>query len=197
MTFGIAALALARFYGGTQVGWKLKSNPGLDTPSKAWLHLGRYSREVFATQIARQFVHEFTHCGSNMQLWEFARVRWIAPWLFDVNEVGLRFFSAVLDYLWRIEEQLGFDPTILELGGQWCIEVMSNNQKERLVMDNVMKRAPRIVMRMNPRCCLLQSKAFDDAFEHTWKRCTQVLALEEEVIQMYQRTANTQKAHLF
>jgi hypothetical protein len=35
---------------------ELKSNPSADTASKAWLDLGRYAREVLATQDTRRFV---------------------------------------------------------------------------------------------------------------------------------------------
>ncbi|KAL5371907.1 hypothetical protein DPSP01_013910 [Paraphaeosphaeria sporulosa] len=50
---------------------ELKSNPLEDRASKAWLDLGRYTREVFATQPTRRFVLGFTLCGPRIRLWEF------------------------------------------------------------------------------------------------------------------------------
>jgi len=126
---------------------ELKSNPGLDTPSKAWLALGRYVREVLAAQDTRRFVLGFTLCGSILRLWEFDRVGGIASAPFDINKDGVRFVSAVLGYLWMNEEQLGFDPTILTSDGKRYIEITRNDQTERLVLDGLIKRAPCVVGR--------------------------------------------------
>jgi hypothetical protein len=40
------------------------------------------------------------------------------------------------------EEQLGFDPTILMSEGKRYVEIMRNGEKERLIIDELMKRAP-------------------------------------------------------
>ncbi|KAL8650153.1 MAG: hypothetical protein Q9210_003989 [Variospora velana] len=121
---------------------ELKSNPSHDTPSKAWLDLGRYAREVLAAQDTRRFVVGFTLCASVMRLWEFDRVGGTASSSFDINRDGLRFVLSVLGYLWMNEEQLGFDPTFLESDGMRYIEILRNDQQERLVIDQLMKRAP-------------------------------------------------------
>jgi hypothetical protein len=47
---------------------ELKSNPSADTASKAWLDLGRYAREVLATQDTRRFALGFTLYGSHENL---------------------------------------------------------------------------------------------------------------------------------
>jgi hypothetical protein len=126
---------------------ELKSNPSLDTVSKTWLDLGRYVREIFTTQDNRRFVLGFTLCGSIMRLWEFDRVGAIASPPFDVNKDGLQFVSVMLGYLWMDEGQLGFDPSIKELDGQKYIEITRDGQKERLILDNLMRRAPSVVGR--------------------------------------------------
>jgi hypothetical protein len=92
---------------------ELKSNPSLDTASKAWLDLGRYIREVLAAQDTRRFCLGFTICGSVMRLWEFDRVGGIASPPFDINKDGQQFVSVMLGFLWMNQEQLGFDPTIV------------------------------------------------------------------------------------
>jgi hypothetical protein len=94
---------------------ELKSNPSLDTASKAWLDLGRYIREVLAAQDTRRFCLGFTICGSVMRLWEFDRVGGIASPPFDINKDGQQFVSVMLGFLWMNQEQLGFDPTIVHL----------------------------------------------------------------------------------
>ena len=47
---------------------ELKSNLSADTASKAWLDLGRYAREVLATQETRRFVLGFTLCRPLMRI---------------------------------------------------------------------------------------------------------------------------------
>ncbi|KFY03126.1 hypothetical protein V490_00273 [Pseudogymnoascus sp. VKM F-3557] len=120
---------------------ELKSKPGSDTLSKTWRDLARYAREVFFAQDTRRFVLGFTLCGSVMRLWEFDRLGGIASSPFDINQDGLQFVSVVLGYLWMNKTQLGFDPTILEADGERYIEIMRHGRKERLVIDETMKRA--------------------------------------------------------
>ncbi|KAK3168273.1 hypothetical protein OEA41_004719 [Lepraria neglecta] len=121
---------------------ELKSNPDNDIPSKAWFDLGRYAREVLTAQDTRHFVQGFTLCGSTMRLWQYDRIGAIASLPFDINKDGLQFVSAVLGYLSMNKEQLGFDPTILQSGGKQYIEIVRNDRRECLIIDELMKRAP-------------------------------------------------------
>ncbi|KAJ5047771.1 hypothetical protein PSV09DRAFT_2394266 [Bipolaris maydis] len=89
---------------------------------------------------ARRFVLGFTLCGPFMRLWDFDRLGGIASEQFDINEDGLQFLSAVFGFLWMNEAQLGFDPTIITIGDQRYIEIERENGKERLVIDEVIKR---------------------------------------------------------
>jgi hypothetical protein len=50
--------------------------------------------------------------------------------------------STVVGFLWMNQEELGFDPTIITADGRRYIEVEWNSQRERLIIDEVMKRAP-------------------------------------------------------
>ncbi|KAK3902003.1 hypothetical protein C8A05DRAFT_34323, partial [Staphylotrichum tortipilum] len=120
---------------------ELKSNSSADIPSKAWLDLGRYAREVLAAQDTRRFVLGFTLCGSFMRIWAFDRLGRIASEQFDINKDGLQFVSTILGFLWMSEEELGFDPTIMTAKGQRFIEIERDGTTERLVLDGVMKRA--------------------------------------------------------
>jgi len=121
---------------------ELKSNPSADIASKAWLDLGTYAREVLAAQDTRRFVLGFTLCGSLMRLWLFDRLGGIGSTRFDINEHGLQFVSVILGFLWMDEAQLGFDPTIFSTGAIRYIEIERNGQKERLIIDQLIKRAP-------------------------------------------------------
>lgn len=121
---------------------ELKSNPCADKASEAWLDLGRYAREVLAAQDTRRFVLGFTICGSLMRVWEFDRLGGIASDQFDINEDGLRFISTILGFLWMSEEELGFDPTIMTANNQRFIEIERDGSIERIIIDEVMKRAP-------------------------------------------------------
>ncbi|KAI0838489.1 hypothetical protein F5Y06DRAFT_268211 [Hypoxylon sp. FL0890] len=125
---------------------ELKSNQNTDA-SKTWLDIGRYAREVLATQDTRRFVIAFTLCGPLMRIWEFDRLGGIASDQFDINQDGLRFVSTILGFLWMNEEQLGFDPTIITSGGIRYVEIERNGQHERFIFDGVMRRAPCIAGR--------------------------------------------------
>ena len=120
---------------------ELKSNPSADIRSESWLDIGRYAREVLAAQDTRRFVLGFTICGSLMRVWMFDRLGGVASEQFDVNDDGLRLVSTILGFLWISEEDLGFDPTIMTAGDQRFIEIERNGSTERLIIDEVMRRA--------------------------------------------------------
>ena len=124
------------------VAGELKGNPEADRHSKTWLDLGRYIREVLTAQDTRRFALGFTLCGSVMRLWEFDRLGGISSSPFDIHKEGLQFVSVALGYLWMSEEQLGFDPTIFEFKGKRYIDIIRNGQQERLVLRELIKRAP-------------------------------------------------------
>ncbi|KAF1996945.1 serine/threonine-protein kinase Sgk2 [Amniculicola lignicola CBS 123094] len=118
---------------------ELKSNAREDNHSSTWLDLVRYAREIFSAQDTRRFVHGFTICGSMMRLWEFDRLGAIGSTAFDINKDGEMFVSAILGYLWMSEEELGFDPTIMENNGRYT-DIQRNGQTERLYLGELMKR---------------------------------------------------------
>ncbi|TWU73732.1 hypothetical protein ED733_000593 [Metarhizium rileyi] len=128
---------------------ELRSNPKADIASVAWIDLARYAREVLAAQDTRRFVLGFTLCGSYMRVWEFDRLGGVASEQFDINkdEGGLQFVAIILGFLRMNEETLGFDPTIITTSGQKYIEIERNGQTERLIIDEVIKRAPCIAGR--------------------------------------------------
>ncbi|KAK2471116.1 hypothetical protein H9L39_17347 [Fusarium oxysporum f. sp. albedinis] len=126
---------------------ELKSNPSADKASMAWLDLGRYAREVLVAQNTRRFVLGFTICGSLMRVWAFDRLGGIASEQFDINKDGRQFVSTILGFLWMNEEQLGFDPTTMTANGERFIEVNRNGSTERIIIDEMLQRAPCIAGR--------------------------------------------------
>ncbi|KAE8371981.1 hypothetical protein BDV26DRAFT_286337 [Aspergillus bertholletiae] len=127
---------------------ELKSNPKDNMASNTWRDLGRYAREVFRPQSPRRFSLGFTLCGSITRLWEFDRLGAIASLPFDINRDALRFISVMLGFFTMNNSQIGYDPTFLtSLDGKYFIEVIRNGQTERLVVDEIMKRAPCIAGR--------------------------------------------------
>ncbi|KAL1616633.1 hypothetical protein SLS56_011336 [Neofusicoccum ribis] len=93
---------------------ELKSNPQKDSHNDTWLDISRYVREVFASQDTRQFVLGFALCGSIMRLWEIDRLGGVGSTSFNINTDGSKFVSMMLGFLWMNEEELGFDPIIIE-----------------------------------------------------------------------------------
>jgi hypothetical protein len=131
------------------VAGELKSNPKADKASIAWIDLATYAREVLAAKDTRRFVLGFTLCGSLMRVWEFDRLGGIASEQFDINknDGGLQFVTTILGFLWMNEDGLGFDPTIITSDGERYIEIERDGQTQRLIIDEVMKRAPCIAGR--------------------------------------------------
>ncbi|KAH6883929.1 serine/threonine-protein kinase Sgk2 [Thelonectria olida] len=131
------------------VAGELKSNPKADKASIAWIDLATYAREVLAAKDTRRFVLGFTLCGSLMRVWEFDRLGGIASEQFDINKKdgGLQFVTTILGFLWMNEDGLGFDPTIITSDGERYIEIERDGQTQRIIIDEVMKRAPCIAGR--------------------------------------------------
>ncbi|KAJ5111761.1 kinase [Penicillium alfredii] len=103
---------------------ELKSNPKADKASIAWIDL-------------------------KMRVWEFDRLGGTASEQFDINKKdgGLQFVTTILGFLWMNEDGHGFDPTIITSGAERYIEIERDGQTERLIIDEVMKRAPCVASR--------------------------------------------------
>ncbi|KAL9124715.1 MAG: hypothetical protein Q9217_005981 [Psora testacea] len=81
------------------------------------LQLGRYMRDVFATQPTRRFVHGFTLLGSTMELWVFDRSGPYSSGLFDIHKEPEQFIRAIAGYAMMSDEELGLD-TFVERDGE-------------------------------------------------------------------------------
>ncbi|KAL8906150.1 MAG: hypothetical protein Q9207_002183 [Kuettlingeria erythrocarpa] len=118
---------------------ELKSNPIEDGHETTWLDLARYAREVFRAQ-DRRFVLGFTLCGSRMRLWHFDRSGSSGSSSFDINQDGLKFVRVMLGYYLMNDKQLGLDPTIQHSDGQRYVEITRDDQIERLVLTEEIRK---------------------------------------------------------
>ncbi|KMP10207.1 hypothetical protein CIRG_09888 [Coccidioides immitis RMSCC 2394] len=55
----------------------------------------------------------------------------------NINKDGLQFVTVILGFLFMDQPELGFDPTIVMLDSQHCIEIKRDGKKECLVLDKV------------------------------------------------------------
>ncbi|KAI9758368.1 MAG: hypothetical protein M1835_000602 [Candelina submexicana] len=125
---------------------ELKSNPIEDGQEPAWLDLATYAREVFRTQ-ERRFVLGFTLCGSTMRLWQFDRSGSSGSSSFDINRAGLKFVYVMLGFYLMNDEQLGLDPMIQQSDGKRNVEITRNDQVERFILTEEIKKQAVIVGR--------------------------------------------------
>lgn len=73
------------------------------------LQISRYVRDVFSCQPTRRYVHAFTICGSEMEVWIFDRSGPYSPDLFDIHDEPERFIQVVTGYTMMNDEELGLD----------------------------------------------------------------------------------------
>lgn len=67
-----------------------------------------------------------------MRLWEFDRLEVVGSTTpFDINKDARMLVSVVLGYLWMSEEDLGFDPTVVEDGRANAKRFQRRSRKER------------------------------------------------------------------
>ncbi|OAT11031.1 hypothetical protein BDBG_06786 [Blastomyces gilchristii SLH14081] len=96
---------------------------------------------------ARLDLARFTLCGPLLCVWEFDCCGGIGSAETDINQDGLQFITVILGFLFMNRRQLGFDPTVVTVDGQRCIEIERDGKKEHLVIDGVILRAHCVVGR--------------------------------------------------
>ncbi|KAI9613537.1 hypothetical protein H4Q26_010144 [Puccinia striiformis f. sp. tritici PST-130] len=122
---------------------KHKSNP-----SRAAIALSKHVWGVFSKQPTRSFVLGLTLCGTSIQLWQFDRSGDIGSELIDVkaNKENLnKLFILILSLLTCSEQDLGFDPTFIDLDWQACvrnleskkIQIITKHGTQELVIDRL------------------------------------------------------------
>ncbi|KAF2459673.1 hypothetical protein BDY21DRAFT_338901 [Lineolata rhizophorae] len=73
------------------------------------LQIGRYVRDIFSCQPTRRYVHAFTICGREMEVWVFDRSGCYGPGAFDIHKEPERFIQVIAGYTMMNEEELGLD----------------------------------------------------------------------------------------
>ena len=118
---------------------ELKSNFVQDEQAPEWLNLATYARKILRSQ-DRRFVLEFTLCEFIMRLWHFDRSSNSESSSFDINEDGFRFIHVMLDYFLMNDKQLGLDPTIQHSDGKRYMKITRNDEIERLILTQLIKK---------------------------------------------------------
>ena len=73
------------------------------------LQIGWYIHEVFTSQPTRWFVHAFSLCGREMELWVFDCSSSYSSDLFDIYEQPEQFVQVIAGYIIISDEELGLD----------------------------------------------------------------------------------------
>ena len=113
--------------------------PGKDGWERTWLDIAKYARAILSYQDSRRFVLGITLCGSTMRLWEFDRLGATTSKAFDIHENGLHFVKILLSFLWMTDEQLGFDPDLMEVDSQRFVKVNKDGKEERLIITEKLR----------------------------------------------------------
>ncbi|KAI1987116.1 hypothetical protein LOZ53_004446 [Ophidiomyces ophidiicola] len=88
------------------------------------LQMERYVRDVFGAQPTRPFVHSFTLCGTEMEMWVTDRSGPYSSGSFDIRNESERFFRAIIGYTLMSDEELGLDTfTMLNDDGTRTVNV--------------------------------------------------------------------------
>lgn len=82
---------------------------GKDGVKKTLVQVARYVRDIFAYQPTRRFVHAFTICGREMEVWVFDRSGCYSPGPFDIHQEPERFVRVIAGYTMMDEDELGLD----------------------------------------------------------------------------------------
>ena len=73
------------------------------------LQISQYVRDVFSCQPTRQYVHAFTICGREMEVWVFNRSGPYSSGPFDIHDEPERFIQVITRYSMMNKEELGLD----------------------------------------------------------------------------------------
>ncbi|PHH74487.1 hypothetical protein CDD82_4907 [Ophiocordyceps australis] len=76
------------------------------------LQMGRYVRDVFSHQPTRRYVHAFSICGREMEVWVFDRSGCYSPGAFNIDEEPRRFIQVIAGYTMMSDEEMGLDTFI-------------------------------------------------------------------------------------
>lgn len=112
------------------------------------LQLTRYVRGVFADQPTRRFVHAFSLCASNMELWVFDRSGLYSSGLFNIHDEPDKFARALVGYATMSDDAMGLDTFIQrEKGYRYATLEDANGNETRVRLEELLVRQSAIVCR--------------------------------------------------
>lgn len=129
------------------------------------LQMERYVRDVFAAQPTRPFVHSFTLCGTEMEMWVTDRSGPYSSGSFDIRNEPERFFRAIIGYTLMSDEELGLDTfTMLHDDGTRTVYVgdIDTSGKKLLRLES-MPISIQLAVVCRGTCCYLTKD--DGAFK--------------------------------
>ncbi|KJZ68222.1 hypothetical protein HIM_12387 [Hirsutella minnesotensis 3608] len=137
------------------------------------LQIGRYVRDVFSCQPTRRYVHAFTICGREMEVWVFDRSGCYSPGTFNIHENPERFVQVIAGYTMMSDEELGLD-TFTEQddhGPSIHIEQDEASGKKRLRLESQAFTLQRAIVCRGTSCYLtkpLESEDWSYVAKFSW-----------------------------
>ncbi|KJZ70353.1 hypothetical protein HIM_10244 [Hirsutella minnesotensis 3608] len=128
------------------------------------LQIGRYVRDVFSCQPTRRYVHAFTICGREMEVWVFDRSGCYSPGAFNIHENPERFVQVIAGYTMMSDEELGLD-TFTEQdddGPSIHIEQDEASGKKRLRLESQAFTRQRAIVCRGTSCYLTKPPNSED-----------------------------------
>ena len=105
-----------------------------------FLQLARYVRSVFAEQPTRRFIHAFSLCASEMELWVFDRSGAYSSGTFDIHREPDKFARALVGYATMDDKMMGLDEFIVRQDQYRYVTLDDANDEDKEVKVQLHKR---------------------------------------------------------
>ncbi|KJZ68312.1 hypothetical protein HIM_12297 [Hirsutella minnesotensis 3608] len=128
------------------------------------LQIGRYVRDVFSCQPTRRYVHAFTICGREMEVWMFDRSGCYSPGAFNIHEKPERFIQVIAGYTMMNDEELGLDIFTEHDGDGPSIHIEQDEAsgKKRLRLESQAFTRQRAIVCRGTSCYLTKPPESED-----------------------------------
>lgn len=128
------------------------------------LQVGRYVRDVFSCQPTRRYVHAFTICGREMEVWVFDRSGCYSPRAFDIHKEPERFIQVIAGYAMMNEDELGLDTFTEQDGDCHFIRIEQDGARDgkRLRLESNPITRQRAIVCRGTSCWLTKTPESED-----------------------------------
>ncbi|KAN0073910.1 hypothetical protein V8E54_007847 [Elaphomyces granulatus] len=147
--------------------WRDVEVIGNDKKKGTLLQIGRYVRDVFSCQPTRRYVHAFTICGRDMEVWIFDRSGCYSPGSFNIHEEPKRFIQVIAGYTMMNEEELGLD-TFTEQDGEHhfiCVEQDGIKSRKRPRLESKHFTHQRAIVCRGTSCYLTKAPESEECYQ--------------------------------